>query len=134
MPALYRAVMFAGSLWCHQIPARSPHLWGAQLPLCWRCSGVLIGAVALLVWLLTKKRLPSLTLSLIIALLMPLDVLHAIISGGDGDNARRLVTGILWGVFGTSALLHGVKSARGLIFRPHAALDVERKGAGRLTP
>ena len=130
MPALYRAVMFAGSLWCHQIPARSPHLWGAQLPLCWRCSGVLIGAVALLVWLLTKKRLPSLTLSLIIALLMPLDVLHAIISGGDGDNARRLVTGILWGVFGTSALLHGEKSARGLIFRPHAALDAERKLAG----
>ncbi len=98
--------MFAGSWWCHQLPARSPHLWGVQLPLCWRCGGILVGAVALFVWLITRKRLPPLAWSVAPALLLPLDVLHAVVTGGDGDNARRFLTGVLWGIFGTGAALH----------------------------
>jgi hypothetical protein len=37
---------------------------------------------------------------------MPLDVLHAVITHMDGDNARRLVTGTLWGFFAASCALH----------------------------
>ena len=102
---IYRLVMFAGSLWCHQIPERSPHIWGIQLPLCWRCSGILVGSVILFFWLVRTKRLPPLTLSIILALLMPLDVFQAIIMHGDGNNARRLVTGLLWGFCATAATL-----------------------------
>ncbi len=98
--------MWLGSWWCHQLPTRSPHLWGAPLPLCWRCTGILLGTLALALWLLAKKRLPPLALCLLLAPLLPLDVLHAVLTGGDGDNARRLVTGLLWGLFGTSFLLH----------------------------
>ena len=105
MSYLYRAAMSLASWWCHQLFARSPHLWGLQMPLCWRCSGILFGTLALLVWLFTKKRLPALALSAPFALLMPLDVLHAVLTGGDGDNARRFVTGALWGLFGTGAAL-----------------------------
>jgi hypothetical protein len=33
-----------GHLICHQLPARSFHLWGAALPVCARCSGIYFGA------------------------------------------------------------------------------------------
>ncbi|MDT7602582.1 MAG: putative rane protein [Acidobacteriota bacterium] len=102
----YRAVMWAGHFVCYQNPARSPHLFGAQLPLCWRCTGISLGALAFLVWLLAKRRLPALWLSVALAVLMPLDVLQAIITRGDGDNARRLITGTLWGFFAASLALH----------------------------
>ena len=113
MSFLYRAVMLVGSLWCHQLPARSPHMWGVQMPLCWRCTGILFGATALLVWLLATRRLPRLRISFVLALPMPLDVLYTIFSHSDGSNTRRLVTGILWGVFGTSGALRLIEKLRG---------------------
>jgi uncharacterized membrane protein len=105
MSVLYRALMLVGSCWCHQLPARSPHLFGVQMPLCWRCSGILFGALALFCWLLAKKRLPPLAPCVLLALLLPLDVLHAVVTHGDGDNARRFVTGLLWGFCATGAAL-----------------------------
>ena len=86
-------------------------LWGVQLPLCWRCSGILLGAALLFIWLLVRKRLPPLPLSLALALLLPLDVLHAVTTQGEGDNMRRMLTGILWGIFGTTLFLHFIKRA-----------------------
>lgn len=107
MSLLYRAVMFVGSWWCHQLPERSPHLFGAQLPLCWRCTGIALGALALLCWLVVKKKLPPLWLSLLLAWAVPFDVLaNALTGGGVLDNPRRFVTGVLWGVCATSAALH----------------------------
>ena len=105
--------MWAGGWWCHQLPARSPHLWGAQLPVCWRCAGILAGALALVGWLAWKKRVPPLAPSFALALLLPLEVLHAVVTGGEGDNARRLLTGVLWGIFGTSLFLRLVKRVAG---------------------
>ena len=104
--SFYRAVMWAGHLVCHQNPARSPHLFGAQLPLCWRCAGIVCGALAFVVWLFHKRRLPAPWLCVALALAMPLDVLQAVLTRGDGDNARRLVTGTLWGFFAASLALH----------------------------
>ena len=105
MSLLYRALMYVGGWWCHQLPARSPFLFGLQTPLCWRCTGILLGALALLCWLLARKRLPPLLPCVLLTLLLPLDVLHAAVTDGDGDNARRLVTGLLWGFCGTAAAL-----------------------------
>ena len=105
MSALYRALMYVGSWVCHQLPERSPHIWGVQLPLCWRCTGIFLGALALFCWLLAKKRVPPLLACLLLSLLLPLDVLHAVLTHGDGHNARRLVTGLLWGFCATSAAL-----------------------------
>lgn len=39
-------VYAAGSLVCHQLPERSFHVAGVQLPVCARCTGLYIGAVA----------------------------------------------------------------------------------------
>ena len=47
----FSALMFAiGSFVCHQRPERSFALWGTQLPVCARCTGIYLGAacVALL--------------------------------------------------------------------------------------
>jgi uncharacterized membrane protein len=33
-----------GSIICHQLPARSFHLWAAPLPVCARCAGIYAGA------------------------------------------------------------------------------------------
>jgi uncharacterized membrane protein len=104
--SFYRALMWAGHFVCHQTPARSPHVFGAQLPLCWRCAGIVCGALAFVVWLFKTRRLPPLWLSVALALLMPLDVLQAVLTHGDGDNARRLLTGTLWGFFAASLALH----------------------------
>lgn len=100
----YDALMRAGGLFCHQLPGRSPHLWGAQLPLCWRCAGVALGACALLAWLLARRRLPPLSLSLLLSLALPLDVLYSALAAG--ANSRRLSTGLVWGFFFAAASLH----------------------------
>jgi len=97
--------MYAGSWFCQQLPARSPHLFGVQMPLCWRCTGILFGALALFFWMLARKRLPPLVVCVLLSLLLPLDVLYAVVTHGDGNNARRLVTGLLWGFCATGAVL-----------------------------
>src|SRR5207244_1317844 len=33
-----------GSGICHQLPARSFHMWSMQMPVCARCSGIYVGA------------------------------------------------------------------------------------------
>ncbi len=38
------AIYFVGSLVCHQKPERSFHAWGAQMPVCARCTGIYLGA------------------------------------------------------------------------------------------
>ena len=48
------ALTGAYDLLCHQLPARSPHVHGVALALCWRClgvaAGVLVGAALSVAW------------------------------------------------------------------------------------
>ena len=122
MSTLYRALMYMGSWWCHQLPARSPHLFGVQLPLCWRCTGILFGALALTGWLLKTKKLPPLLPCALLSLLLPLDVLYNVVTHGDGHNARRLLTGLLWGFCFTSITLQLIRVAS-LRLRKRAGLS-----------
>lgn len=52
------AVPYAiGALVCHQLPDRSFHLWGAQLPVCARCTGLYAGAaLGLAAWVAAAGR------------------------------------------------------------------------------
>jgi hypothetical protein len=41
----------AGSIVCHQVAGRSFYLWGVQMPVCARCTGIYVGgALAAIVW------------------------------------------------------------------------------------
>ena len=37
-------VYLAGGVLCHQLPARSFSVWGSQMPVCARCTGIYAGA------------------------------------------------------------------------------------------
>jgi uncharacterized membrane protein len=47
--ALVVAAYAVGSIVCHQLPERSFHLWGAQMPVCARCTGIYVGAAVVVV-------------------------------------------------------------------------------------
>lgn len=50
-------VYVTGGAVCHQIDARSFHLWGRQMPVCARCTGIYLGAAAaLIVTVLARRR------------------------------------------------------------------------------
>ena len=53
-------VYVLGSIVCHQLPARSFHTWGVQLPVCTRCVGLYasapLGAALALVWGTGRSR------------------------------------------------------------------------------
>ncbi|HQZ39303.1 MAG TPA: DUF2085 domain-containing protein [Vicinamibacterales bacterium] len=57
--ALVGVVYAIGSVVCHQLPDRSFHLAGIQLPVCARCAGLYIGAAAGLVVWAFRARGPS---------------------------------------------------------------------------
>jgi len=58
--ALAFGIYAAGSIVCHQWPDRSFHLWGVQMPVCARCTGIYIGgAVAAIVAYATRVRLKA---------------------------------------------------------------------------
>ncbi len=95
---------------CHQMPERSFFVKGYQLPLCARCTGMLLGYLAVLSGGLPHKlQWGWLSLCLPLALDGSLQYKTAYMS----NNRRRLWTGLLYGVgfgrFLLSALSFGVK-------------------------
>jgi len=103
MTLAYRALVWLCGFWCHQIPERSPHLLGVQFPLCWRCTGIALGAMLLLAFIVAFRKAPGLWASLALAILMPADVFAAITGFTAGNNAFRFATGLMWGFFGVAA-------------------------------
>lgn len=86
---------------CHQDPERSFFYKGEQLPVCARCSGVVVGQVMNLILSAKKIRLKN---RYLLILLLPLGVDWSIQEIGikESNNKRRFITGILGGfaVFG----------------------------------
>ena len=66
LPAWAGAVVYGiGSFVCHQIPERSFHFAGSQLPVCARCLGIYLGACAGVgvVWMRAKSARPRLAIA-----------------------------------------------------------------------
>ena len=66
LPGWAGAVVYGvGSFVCHQIPERSFHLAGFQLPVCARCLGIYFGAFAGagVVWMRAKSARPRLAIT-----------------------------------------------------------------------
>jgi uncharacterized membrane protein len=105
---------------CHRIPARSFSVAGRPLPLCARCSGTYLGALAGLVALLLRgrgnaARLPSPKFLIVFALFLvawAVDGLNSFLSAYPGaphlyepQNLLRLATGTLEGLAIAAVLL-----------------------------
>ena len=53
-------VYLTGRLLCHQLPERSFFLWGSQMPVCARCSGIYFGAAVAAIILSARRSGPAL--------------------------------------------------------------------------
>lgn len=82
---------------CHQLPERSFFIKGYQVPVCARCTGVLIGQTAAIVISLFKIPL-SFASSLILIGIMGIDWFVQAINIKPSTNIRRFYTGICGGL------------------------------------
>lgn len=89
---------------CHQIPERSLHLKGVQLPVCARCTGVFLGQMLMILATLAGIRM---SLLLAAAFMAPVVADWSIQYAGlkESTNARRVITGLFGGVGYVGALV-----------------------------
>lgn len=107
---------------CHQLPERSFHIAGEQLPLCARCSGTFVGALLGFVMLTLRKRwraaalppMPVLVVLVVFMLALAVDGLNSYLTFFPGfphlyepRNWLRLTTGALNGM-ALSAIVYPV--------------------------
>jgi uncharacterized membrane protein len=94
---MYDAIFEFFGLFCHQLPERSFLVFGAQFPLCIRCSALLGGAVGAVVYLFMRLPLPPVKLSVAMALPLALEMGAASMGLVVSTNLVRGVTGVLFG-------------------------------------
>ena len=83
---------------CNRRPERAPKIFGIVFPLCWRCTGLVIGALISIILLSVQLTLQNTSITLSLALMLPM-----IIDGGiqkyfeiESNNLRRFITGVLF--------------------------------------
>ncbi|MFQ5651391.1 MAG: DUF2085 domain-containing protein [bacterium] len=89
---------------CHQLPERSFFLFGAQFPLCFRCSGILIGSLIFPV-LAYRSALPGPKVALLLLLPMVVDVTLLSTATWESTTVIRVLTGLGFGVGAPAVLL-----------------------------
>ncbi|MGG1661123.1 DUF2085 domain-containing protein [Brevibacillus sp. NRS-1366] len=82
---------------CHRLPERSLHVKGKQLPLCARCTAILLGygSLPVLFWLSVPFPL---FVGLLFQLPMLIDGLTQYAKWRESSNLLRVITGLLGGV------------------------------------
>lgn len=105
MGALESVLTFLGSSLCHQLTERSYFIDDFQMPLCARCLGLHLGFLISAAIILARRDprlsgMPSLRSLVALGLIMlpaMADVMLSYTGMVDTDNARRVVTGVLFG-------------------------------------
>ncbi len=82
---------------CHQLPERSFFFRGRQFPICARCTGILIGYLIGIIYILTFKEI-HIFLELLLMLPLLIDGTLQYFGYFQSTNIRRLLTGILAGI------------------------------------
>ena len=95
---LHRYLMVVGK-WsgCHQIPERSFSIKGMQFPICARCTGIVLGYIIDVIFLLIRVNVPVEVCASFI-MLMFLDWFVQYIEILPSTNIQRFVTGTLCGI------------------------------------
>jgi len=103
VPYVAAFIYAAGSIVCHQLPERSFHIAGVQLPVCARCTGLYAGGlIGLIIWL-ARARQPlshaAARRALVLASIPTLaSVLSAVAGWWDPGNALRAALALPLGV------------------------------------
>src|SRR5262245_47370415 len=98
--ALTLLVFAVGGAVCHQIDTRSFHLWGRQMPVCARCTGIYVGAGVAAVAVLMSRRAPVARPRVVLAVASIPAVASLAFewtTGIDPGNIPRAITGVLLG-------------------------------------
>ena len=96
------SVYFVGSAVCHQLDARSFHVWAHQMPVCARCTGIYLGAgaAALAVGVRRGRSTVALNPRWLVGLALLPAAASLIYEWGTGvapSNATRAATGVIAG-------------------------------------
>jgi len=82
---------------CHQMPERSFFYKGYQFPVCARCTGVIIGEIITIFFLIFRIEL-SIIAAVFLLSIMGVDWFIQFINLLQSNNVRRLITGISGGI------------------------------------
>ncbi|WP_081098782.1 DUF2085 domain-containing protein [Clostridium beijerinckii] len=82
---------------CHQLPERSFFFRGHQFPLCARCTGILLGYLLGLTYVILSKNI-HIIIELLLMLPLLIDGFGQYLMYFKSTNTRRLITGILAGI------------------------------------
>jgi uncharacterized membrane protein len=96
---IYDVIFYVLGFFCHQLPERSLVIFGAQFPLCIRCSALLMGAGGALAYLLMRLPLPSVKLCLIMTLPTAVEIAGTSWGLAGSGNLVRGINGLLSGFF-----------------------------------
>lgn len=92
-----------GLCFCHRLPERSLTIFGYTLPLCARCTGIVIGSILALI-LAYLNIILSIIFYLMLLIPLIIDGVTQSLNYRKSNNLLRLTTGIIFGV-GYVALL-----------------------------
>lgn len=93
---------------CHQKPNRCFKIKGYLMPICARCTGIIISFVCAVICLVNKLYINKI-LAIIMTLIMFIDWLIQFLKIKTSTNIRRLVTGLIGG-FGMSYVYYYIIS------------------------
>jgi uncharacterized membrane protein len=99
-PGFWNKLMAVGSAVCHQDPAHSFLIYGRQMPLCARCTGMYLGALLSLAFHFRQGKLGSLPPR---KMLIPLGLLFLAFAL-DGLNSLAASLGLGWHLYETTNL------------------------------
>jgi uncharacterized membrane protein len=91
---------------CHRLPERSFFYKGNPLPLCARCTGILIGYLIGMVYAFFIGNI-SLLIAFVLIIPLILDGGFQALGQWESTNMRRLITGLLAGV-GVDFIIYGI--------------------------
>jgi uncharacterized membrane protein len=109
-------VYAAGGVVCHQLPDRSFFLWGHQLPVCARCTGIYAGAAAACLVALAARRFARGALAartrlwMLVGAAVPnaATLAYEWTSGAAPSNGIRAAAGFVLGAVVASLLIYDV--------------------------
>lgn len=81
---------------CHQLAERSFFIYGYQFPVCARCTGIIVGYIASLIYAICFKQI-GFILAVLFMLPMIFDGLLQLFTTYLSNNTKRFITGFVSG-------------------------------------